>query len=74
MLGGGGRFGGGGKLYELILFKVSIYEPIEKLSILFTCLLKIIVSSKAVKKRILSGVRNEELMYWTFVLSLPFIL
>jgi hypothetical protein len=58
-----GGLGGGGKLYELIFFNVSIYEPIKKLSILFACLLKIIVSSKEVKNRILSGVRDEELMY-----------
>ena len=38
---GGARMGGGGKLYELIFFKVSVYDLIEKLSILFVCVLSI---------------------------------
>lgn len=65
------RFGGGGKLYELIFFSVSIYDPIEKLSISFARVLKIIVSSREVKNRIFSGIRDgscSKIIHYTYTM------
>ena len=67
---GGARLGGGGKLYELIFFKVSVYGLIEKLSILFDCVLLITMSRNAVKDRIFSGVLDDELIYWILAWAL----
>ena len=67
---GGARLGGGGKLYELIFFKVSVYDLIEKRSILFVCILSIKVSRNEVKYRIFSGVLDDVLTYWILAWSL----
>ena len=67
---GGARLGGGGKLYELIFFKVSVYDLIEKRSILFVCILSIKVSRNEVKYRIFSGVLDDVLIYWILAWSL----